>query len=320
MHPAPPLSSSTGVIFNIQSFSLHDGPGIRDVVFFKGCSLRCRWCSNPESLHREPELSHKAARCLGPGDCGLCVAACPQGAVDVHNGLLRRQRERCTVCGACVAACPAKAVTLMGRIVSVDDLSAAIHENDSVHRNSEGGITLSGGEPLLQAPFAAAVLRRLGAEGVHRAVETAGNVPWENMAQVCAALDLLIYDIKHLDAATHLAQTGCDNARILENLRRVALDFPRLPIWARTPVIPGVNDTEADIAAIAEHLRAVPGVQTYELLPYHRFGEAKYAQLGLPYALSGTPSVPDERMERLRGLAGAVAETATTNPSPQPRP
>ena len=183
-----------GVIFNIQPYSVHDGPGIRDVVFFKGCTLACRWCSNPESQASGPEISHNVNRCLGYADCGLCIKACPSGSITpTAVNLPTVNRVSCLSCGFCSRACPAKALELIGRKITVDELCDTIHQNDSFYVHSDGGVTLGGGEPLMQPAFAAALFLRLGEEGIHRAVATAGHVPWDNLRSVCAHVDLLLY-------------------------------------------------------------------------------------------------------------------------------
>lgn len=296
-----------GTIFNIQSFSIHDGPGIRDVIFLKGCSLRCQWCSNPESQLAAPELSHNRSRCLGIAQCGACVKACPNGVMQATSeNLPNPDRDLCKSCGACVNACPAKAMRMMGTLVSVEELSDRIHKNDSFYVHSEGGVTLGGGEPLFQADFAAELLTRLGKEGVHRAVETAGHVPFDAFEKVCPELDLLIFDQKHSNSAEHKKWTGAGNELILDNLHRVAQAFPSLPILVRTPVIPGVNDAETTITAITETLKPLKSVIKYELLPYHRFGKAKYMQHGREYPFDGPKDVDKNRVASLQKIADTI--------------
>ena len=302
------MNTLKGMIFNVQPFSIHDGPGIRNVVFFKGCSLRCSWCSNPESQLMHPELSHNRSRCLGVATCGTCVKACPHGAIlGTEENLPGINRNECRHCGLCASACPAKALKLMGRTFSVEELAEQLHHDDNFYSHSEGGVTLGGGEAMLQPDFASALLKLLGEEGIHRALETAGSVPFEAFEKVCPHLDLLIFDIKHSDPELHAVWTGRDNLLILQNLERISAAFPKLPILIRTPVIPGVNDSEEVIEAIAQIALRIPSVIRYELLPYHRFGESKYQQLDREYPYNGPKEIDKALVARLQLIADKVA-------------
>ncbi len=293
----------SGTIFNIQSFSLDDGPGIRDVVFLKGCSLSCAWCSNPESINNTPEICHKAQHCIGTEECGLCVKACQVQAISVKGTLPLWDRNRCNACGACSQACPAKAVHLMGYTISVDALCERLHSNDNLFRNAEGGITLSGGEPLLQPTFATAIVQRMQHEGIHCAIETAGFIPQAALDMICPHLDLLIFDLKHVDEQAFLQNCKGKASHILQNLQYIANKYPHLPLWVRTPVIPQFNDDEASITRIATVIGNLAHVEKHQLLPYHRFGEGKYTQLGRPYALAHIPSLTEERVQYLQNVA-----------------
>jgi len=248
-------------------------------------------------------------RCLGVDKCGACIEACPNGAMHaMAENLPVPDRSICKACGRCVDACPAKAMRMMGTTVSVDELSDRIHANDSFYAHSDGGVTLGGGEPLLQADFAMELLARLGREGVHRAIETAGHVPFKAFEKVCPELDLLIFDQKHVDTNEHKKWTGAGNERIVDNLHRVAEAFPKLPILVRTPLIPGVNDSEAVITAITESLKPLKTVIKYELLPYHRFGEAKYLQLGREYPFDGPKEIDKQRVASLQRIADVIEQ------------
>jgi pyruvate formate lyase activating enzyme len=285
------------VIFDIQRFSVHDGPGIRTLVFFKGCPLRCAWCSNPESQSSRPELVFMAARCIG---CGNCVATCPEGAcrVDGH-GQMRFDRALCTSCGACAETCYAGARVLLGRRMTIEDVLSEVRKDEVFYRNSGGGVTLSGGEPALWPQFTARLLAALKAEGMHTAMETCGQVPCEEIERLLPDLDLLLYDIKHIDPVEHEQHTGATNERILANLRRLARSDVEVSV--RVPVVPGFNDDPAAIAEIAGFVGTV-GVHTVHLLPYHRYAQDKYARLGRTYALTGLMPPQDEHMHELAEL------------------
>lgn len=296
----------TGLVFNIQKFSIHDGAGIRTVVFLKGCPLRCRWCCNPESQSFAPERAFNPARCLGPDACGRCLAACPHGALSVTpGGPLRFDRARCADCGACVARCPTGAQSVYGEERRVADILAEVEKDDVFYARSGGGLTLSGGEPLARPDFALALLREAKKARLHLSVETCGHYPVDALDAVCPLLDALIFDVKCLDSARHKAFTGQGNERILANLRHVFERYPSLPVRVRTPVIPGFNDSEDDILAIRRLLPDRPHVR-YEVLTFHRLGRPKYACLGRPWPMRD--AVADEAfMARLRDRLAAFA-------------
>lgn len=295
----------TGRIFNIQRFSVHDGPGIRDIVFFKGCPLRCLWCSNPESQGTGLELGFRTERCIGAEGCGYCIEACPGGVLKAGESGLPEAGEGCTRCGRCAAACPAQARRLFGEDVTVEEVAARLQNQAGAWRAS-GGVTLSGGEPLMQADFAAALLGRLKETGIHTALETCGYAPWEAVEQVAALCDVVYFDVKLADRDRHLRYTGVDNRIILDNLARLRGGFPQLHLVARTPVVPGVNDGE-ELEAIARLLGGIGGMDGYELLPYHSYGEGKYRQLGRQYGLADTAPPDKEELaaqnERLQRIA-----------------
>ena len=292
-----------GMIFNVERFAIHDGPGIRTVVFLKGCPLRCAWCSNPESQRPERELFHSGKKCLGGVVCGTCAAACPNGAVVNAAGVLTFRRELCVACGTCAALCPSRALEMQGRVRSSGDVLQELLADEPFYRNSGGGVTLSGGEPLLQAEFAAELLERCRALHLHTCVETAGHVPWHKLALAAPHVKEFLYDVKLLDSARHRAGTGVGSELILENLKRLSREFPHIPITVRTPVIPGFNDSGEDIGAIARFLAPLESVKGYDLLAYHSFGAAKYRALGRDYGMDETVRIPAERLSRLREIA-----------------
>ena len=269
----------TAVVFDIIRHSYVDGPGIRTAVFFKGCNLRCAWCHNPESQSAEKQLLFFAGRCT---HCGKCRSVCPFGL------------QACNLCGACALHCPAGARRLCGREMTAEEIAAEAEKDADYYAASGGGVTLSGGEPLLNADFAAEVAARCRARGLSVAVDTAGNVPYEAFEKTAPYTDLFLFDVKCFDAGRHRAFTGADNARILSNLRRLL--ERRVPLWIRIPVIPGFNDRAAEMKKIAAFIRRRGTAEKIELLPYHALGEHKYAALGrpVPHFSVPTPAVMAE--------------------------
>jgi pyruvate formate lyase activating enzyme len=267
----------TGTVINIQRFSTHDGPGVRTTVFLKGCTNTCAWCHNPESMRPRPEVQLYPDRCIG---CGRCLVVCPEGAHEVVAGEKVYHRQRCKACGRCIDECFAGGLVLAGRTRGVEEVMAEILQDEPYYRHSGGGVTFSGGEPVMQHEFLLALLQRCREEGLHTAVETAGNYPWEWLARLLPFLDLVMYDLKVMDPARHRQYVGNDGERTRANLLQLA--GKDVPLIVRTPVIGGVNDTPAEIGAIARFIQPFPGLRYYELLPYHQLGESKRHSLGLP--------------------------------------
>lgn len=301
----------SGVILNVQGYSIHDGPGIRTTVFFKGCPLRCLWCHNPESQRMVPELEFAAEKCLG---CGLCVAACTHGAIRLEGGRSHTDRARCLGSGACVAACPNGARGLHGRRTTARQLFAEVSADAPFHQASGGGVSLSGGEPLAQPEFARRLLELCRDAGIHRVLDTCGYARWETARPVLELADLVLFDLKHMDPAAHARLTGVDNRLILANARRIRRELG-LPMHARIPLIPGCNDSDENIEAsarfVAEELGdAVPVC----LQPYHRYGSSKYERLERSYELEHVEPPTEERMEGIRqafeahGLTAVIGE------------
>lgn len=287
-----------GTIFDIQRFSVHDGPGIRTLVFLKGCPLACLWCSNPESQRFGAEILFDLEKCVA---CGGCVEVCPHRAASGEGDRVRYDRTLCVACGRCVEVCYAEARTMAGRQVTADEVVAEVCKDAPFFARSGGGVTLGGGEPLAQSVFALGILRACRGRGIHTAIETCGHVPWPAIDAILPWTDLFLFDLKHLDALKHRSHTGGDVSRIMSNLRQLAASGARVTV--RVPVVPDFNDTLADIRAIADRVVSL-GVRDLQLLPYHRLGQTKYRLLGRHYGLSGDKSVPDDTLETLR--AGAA--------------
>ena len=258
------------MIFDIQRFSVHDGPGIRTTVFFKGCNLRCRWCHNPESWSGEPELERYPDKCIA---CGRCIQSCPERAW-TENGW---DEGRCRRCGACAEACPSGALKMAGREESAEEILRAVLR-DRPFYGEAGGMTCSGGECMLQMDLLEPLLRGAREAGISTAVDTAGNVPWESFARILDCAQLFLYDVKAVTPSLHREMTGADNVRILDNLRRLVGSGAR--VWVRVPLIPGVAAEPDELARIGACLRAIGDVERVELLNYHKLGFGKFASLG----------------------------------------
>lgn len=293
---------TSGLIFNIQRYSVHDGPGIRTIVFLKGCPLACRWCSNPESQHRGPELAYNANKCIGVSECGLCLEACRQGAVQTDgDGKITIDRQLCQACFRCAGVCPANALHVFGKHMTVSEILKAAEADGVFYSRSGGGITLSGGEPLVQGGFTIAILKEARRRRINTAMETCGLGDWETLVEAGKYLNTIIFDIKNMDAEKHAEFTGAGNELILTNFTRLCRAFPALPKLVRTPVIPGFNDNEQDIEAIADFLAGRPYVN-YELLAYHRLGQPKYQYLGRDYSL-GDSKLNESKFKVLQEIA-----------------
>ena len=282
-----------GTILNIQKFCIHDGPGIRTVVFLKGCPLACRWCANPASQNPAVEPGFFRNRCQA---CGQCAEVCPLKAIAFDGQAPWIDRSICDGCGACAEVCPARAIEMLGKEMQAAEVVAEVQKDSVFYRNSDGGVTLSGGEPLMQPEFAIEVLRRCKKLGIHTAVETAGCLPWENIETVLPYADLFLYDLKNLDNTEHRGATGQGNTRILNNLN--ALCQTDRHVILRMPIIPGFNDSADSIGQLAKLcLTLGPGLEHLELLPYHNLGVHKYAILGKVYNLKNV-ELPSTRYMR----------------------
>lgn len=291
----------SGIVFNIQKYSVHDGPGIRTVVFLKGCPLRCRWCSNPESQTPQPQLVYNRNKCLTLEHCVRCLEVCTAGAIKAGaESRIQIDRDICNECLLCTKACPSLALNVYGETMTVEQVIGKVEEDSAFYSRSGGGLTIGGGEPMHQAEFAASLLKEAKRRRINTAMETCGFCKWEDLATACSLLDTLLYDVKSMNPEKHRVFTGVSNELILENLKRVREAFPALAIWVRTPVIPAFNDNVDDIRAILKHVQEMPNV-CFEALDYHRMGKPKYEYLGLEFPM-GDQKLDEEKIRRIHEM------------------
>jgi pyruvate formate lyase activating enzyme len=276
------IQKHEGIIFDIQRYSIHDGPGIRTVVFLKGCPLRCLWCCNPESQLTNPQLSFIQSKCIG---CLECIKICPNKAIrfDKEKGFLI-DYKLCDMCGRCSDVCYPGARVIIGKKMSVDEVIAEVIKDKSFYNRSNGGVTLSGGEVLLQWGFAKEILKKCKELNINTAIETCGYCKWEYFTEVLEYVDLVLYDLKHLDSAEHKRLTGVDNQLILENAAKVVKKVKEMII--RVPLIPSLNDSKDNIMMLVDFVSTLEKVKEIDLLPYHQLGVSKYNQIGQTYKLN----------------------------------
>ena len=287
----------TAVVTNLQKFSVHDGPGIRSILFLKGCPLHCQWCANPENIGPAPELMVYGAKCIG---CGRCVDQCSRGAIAADGTGRPPDKGLCVDCGACAAVCPSGARVIKGARTTAEEARRAVDRDVPFYKNSGGGITFSGGEPLLHPDFIVEIARAYRAEGLNTAVETCGCVPWQTFEQVLPWIDLFLFDLKMMDSEKHCRYCGRGNEQILANLSRLC---GQAWIIVRMPIIPGVNDSEADLRQAGAYLaRYGDEIEAVHCLPYHNMGLSKYEALGRAYALQETALPNAEDMARVKEL------------------
>jgi glycyl-radical enzyme activating protein len=285
-----------GIVFDIQRTSLHDGPGIRTTVFLKGCPLRCLWCHNPESQSPKPELMYSADTCVA---CGACDKACPVGVHRFDGDTHTIDRGRCTLCGACVEACLYGALKMAGEERDVRSVIDEVVRDKAFYEQSGGGMTLSGGEPMMQFAFSRELLRAAREQGIHTCMETCGQAPSERYAEIDPLVDLYLYDYKGADARLHKEHTGVGTDLILRNLD--LLYAAGTPIVVRCPLVPGLNDTDENLRSIAELDRTYPDLQGIELLAYHAMGVDKSRRIGRTPDLSGVATAEQEQKQRWLG-------------------
>lgn len=286
------------VVSSIERYAVFDGPGIRTLVFLKGCPLRCLWCDNPESQKIKSQIFLISDKCIG---CGQCLTTCPQGATTLSKtGEIKINRKLCTGCGKCVETCYAGARVVIGKYMTVRHVLEEIMKDSIFYRRSSGGVTLSGGEPLMQAESAREILRGCSERNIHTALETSGYADWESVKAILEYVDLVFLDIKHMDSFAHRKFTGVPNELILENAKNISL--LKIPMIIRVPIIPGYTDSEENIKATAKYVVGLRTVNKIELLAYHGYGELKYERLGSRYRLKNLKPPSKERMERLKEI------------------
>lgn len=305
------MNSPAGLIFNIQRYSTEDGPGIRTSVFFKGCPLDCIWCANPESKSQNLELVCRESQCI---DCGKCLEACPNGVLSLSAIAEEATRDEskpaevsltidhraCQACGACVDACPSGAMRFYGEPVSVDEVFDEVLKDAEYYRTSGGGVTVSGGEAMMQPEFVEVLFRKCKENNIHTTLDTCGYFDSKAFSRMSDCVDLVLYDIKLMDDAQHKKYTGVHNKRILENARLIS--ELGIEMIIRVPLIPGITDKPENLTAIAEFVKSLSNRHVVNLLPYHNYGENKYKMLGVEYPLHGTKKQSKEQLLEMKEI------------------
>ena len=292
----PLNGNQMGTIFNIQRYSIHDGPGIRSTVFLKGCPLRCKWCSNPESINPYPEIFFRADNC---NQCGKCVEVCTQQAITFFENSIQINRTKCDFCMKCENMCSFGAINQIGYRITVNDVVTEVMRDELFYNNSGGGVTISGGEPLYQIGFTLNLLKEFKKRSIHTTIDTTGHVKWEEFEKILDYVDLILFDIKHLNQEIHQKGTGIKNDLILNNLDKILKKGLR--VWIRVPVIPNFNDTIQYINELAKYLSKKP-IEKVSLLQYHEWGKHKYKYLDRKYPLSDAYFITNEKLQDLKEI------------------
>jgi pyruvate formate lyase activating enzyme len=286
-----------GIVFNIQRYSIDDGPGIRSTIFLKGCPLTCLWCSNPESQKPNPEISHSDALC---NKCGKCLDVCNAKAISLDDSGLHIDRGICDDCGRCVDTCSPQALKMLGKEMSVDEVFQQVYKDVQYYQISGGGVTASGGEPLSQSDFVAALFKQCQENGIHTCLETSGYGPIGALEKILPYTSLALFDIKHINSSIHKKLAGKGNEPILRNLELVVR--AKKPIIIRTPIIPGYNDSEADIRLIAKAMLEMESLNKIQLMPYHKYGVGKYGMLDRQYHLNELAVPSDTKLQETQEI------------------
>ena len=286
-----------GIITSIQRMSIHDGPGLRTVIFMKGCNMRCKWCHNPETWSTRKQVQYVQEKCIR---CGSCVNVCPSGALQMIDGVLHINHDRCLACGTCQAVCCTEAISLVGEIVTPESLFQKVKKDMPYWKESEGGVTLSGGEPLMQKDFARAFLTLCKENGISTAVETNMSMPWKTIETFIPMIDHWMCDLKIYDDAKHQHWTGIHNTSIIEHILRFG--EMQIPLRVRLTIIPGVNDSEEEVEQICKLLAPYAASIRCDLLPFHIFGFSKFETLGMTNELIDKKGMPLNRMAPLKEI------------------
>jgi pyruvate formate lyase activating enzyme len=293
----PGSANGKRLVLSITRTTIHNGPGMRTLILFKGCPLRCLWCSTPESQNAEPEIAIYPSKCI---HCGQCVPVCPLNAINLTTENISINRSLCNNCGKCAQVCYPEAIKLLGQPMTVEELLEEVKKDVDLYKHSGGGVTISGGEPLLNPGFTRKLLRVFKEESIGVGVDTCGYVPWVSIERMLPYIDFFLWDIKHMNQEKHRKLTGVSNKLILSNAHSVS--ERNIPLYIRVTVIPGYNDSEENIIATCEFARSLSSVVGVDLLPLHHLGKARYDSLNRPYPIAGVPLVPDSVLQNMKRL------------------
>ena len=299
-------TNEEGIIFNIQRYSIHDGPGIRTTIFLKGCPLRCKWCSNPESINPTPEIFLRDEKC---DQCGKCLEVCIPQAISLGENSIEIDRTKCNLCLKCEEICPTNVINCTGKKVSVNEVVLEAMQDEIFYNNSGGGITISGGEPLYQPKFTLNLLKQFKERAIHTTIDTTGFASWEDFSEILNYTDLVLFDIKHLNSQIHLKFTGVKNELILRNFENALKKDVK--IWIRVPVIPNFNDSSEYMEELAIFLKD-KSIEKVSLLPYHEWGKHKYTFLRREYPLKDARFIDDEVIQEFKKIIESYGLMVTT--------